>query len=121
MPGIFRALEEGAVTMQRGGGVGYDFSTLRAAGTPARSTGMIASGPVSFMNVWDAMCATIQSSGARRGAMMGALRCDHPDIVAFADAKRTPERLCHFNLSVLVTDDLHRRARPRCVLAARFP
>ena len=106
MPGIFCALEEGAVTMQRGGGVGYDFSTLRPAETPARSTGMIASGPVSFMNVWDAMCATIQSSGARRGAMMGTLRCDHPDIIAFADAKRHPDRLRHFNLSVLVTDHL---------------
>ena len=104
IPGIFRALEEGAVTMQRGGGVGYDFSTLRPSGARSRTTGAIASGPVSFMDVWDAMCATIQSTGARRGAMMATLRCDHPDIVAFIDAKRHAGRLRHFNLSVQVTD-----------------
>lgn len=104
IPGIFRALEEGAVTMQRGGGVGYDFSTLRPNGARSRTTGAIASGPVSFMDVWDAMCATIQSTGARRGAMMATLRCDHPDILAFIDAKRDPGRLRHFNLSVQVTD-----------------
>jgi ribonucleoside-diphosphate reductase alpha chain len=104
IPGIFRALEEGAVTMQRGGGVGYDFSTLRPSGAPSRTTGAIASGPVSFMDVWDAMCATIQSTGARRGAMMATLRCDHPDIIAFIDAKRHVGQLRHFNLSVQVTD-----------------
>jgi ribonucleoside-diphosphate reductase alpha chain len=104
LPGICRALEEGAVTMQRGGGVGYDFSTLRPAGARARTTGAIASGPVSFMDVWDAMCATIQSTGARRGAMIATLRCDHPGIVAFIEAKRDPGRLRHFNLAVQVTD-----------------
>jgi ribonucleoside-diphosphate reductase alpha chain len=104
IPGIFRALEEGAVTMQRGGGVGYDFSTIRPSGTRSRTTGSIASGPVSFMDVWDAMCATIQSTGARRGAMMATLRCDHPDILAFIDAKRRGGRLSHFNLSVQVTN-----------------
>ncbi len=104
IPGIFRALEEGAVTMQQGGGVGYDFSTLRPQGTAARTAGTIASGPVSFMDVWDAMCATIQSTGARRGAMMATLRCDHPDIETFIAAKRAPERLRYFNLSVQVTD-----------------
>ena len=108
IPGIFRALEEGAVTMQRGGGVGYDFSTIRPSGSLARTTGAVASGPVSFMDVWDAMCATIQSTGSRRGAMMATLRCDHPDIEAFIDAKREPGRLCNFNLSVLVTDALMR-------------
>ncbi len=104
IPGIFRALQEGAVTMQHGGGVGYDFSTLRPSGARARTTGAIASGPVSFMDVWDAMCATIQSTGARRGAMMATLRCDHPDIETFIDAKRHAGGLHHFNLSVQVTD-----------------
>ena len=104
IPGIFRALQEGAVTMQHGGGVGYDFSTIRPNGARSRTTGAIASGPVSFMDVWDAMCATIQSTGARRGAMMATLRCDHPDIVAFIEAKRRAGRLRHFNLSVQVTD-----------------
>jgi ribonucleoside-diphosphate reductase alpha chain len=105
IPGIFRALEEGAVTMQQGGGVGYDFSTLRPAGSVARAVGAVASGPVSFMRIWDAMCATILSTGARRGAMMATLRCDHPDIERFVEAKRTPGELRHFNLSVQVTDD----------------
>lgn len=104
IPGIFEALKEGALTMQQGGGVGYDFSTLRPRGSHARTTGMIASGPVSFLRVWDAMCATILSTGARRGAMMATLRCDHPDIEEFIDAKRTAGALSHFNLSVLVTD-----------------
>ncbi|MFP5409710.1 MAG: adenosylcobalamin-dependent ribonucleoside-diphosphate reductase [Gammaproteobacteria bacterium] len=103
---IFEALKEGALTMQQGGGVGYDFSTLRPAGADAAATGMIASGPVSFMRIWDAMCATMLSTGARRGAMMATLRCDHPDIEAFVDAKRDPAELRHFNLSVLVSDAL---------------
>ena len=101
---IFDALKEGALTMQHGGGVGYDFSTLRPAGMVAAATGSIASGPVSFMRIWDAMCATMLSTGARRGAMMATLRCDHPDIETFVDAKRDPALLRHFNLSVLVSD-----------------
>src|SRR5512143_1328314 len=101
---IFEALKEGALTMQHGGGVGYDFSTLRPAGTVAAATGSIASGPVSFMHIWDAMCATMLSTGARRGAMMATLRCDHPDIETFIDAKRDPAALQHFNLSVQVSD-----------------
>lgn len=105
LDGIFDALREGALTMQQGGGVGYDFSTLRPHGTPARSHGAVASGPVSFMRIWDSMCATLLSTGDRRGAMMGTLRCDHPDIEAFIDAKRDPLQLRNFNLSVLVTDD----------------
>lgn len=101
---IFEALKEGALTMQHGGGVGYDFSTLRPAGMVAGASGGIASGPVSFMHIWDAMCATLLSTGARRGAMMATLRCDHPDIETFVDAKRDPALLRHFNLSVLVSD-----------------
>ena len=104
IPGIFRSLQDSAVTMQQGGGIGLDFSTLRPLGTPARTTGTIASGPVSFMEVWDTTCATILATGSRRGAMMASLRCDHPDIALFADAKRQPGRLTHFNLSVQVTD-----------------
>ena len=102
--GIFDGLKQGALTMQQGGGVGYDFSTLRPRGTPAHSVGSIASGPVSFMDIWDSMCATLLSTGSRRGAMMATLRCDHPDIEAFVRAKADKSRLRHFNLSVLVSD-----------------
>jgi ribonucleoside-diphosphate reductase alpha chain len=105
MEAIFEALKEGAVTMQAGGGVGYDFSTLRPKGVPARRVGGLASGPVSFMRIWDAMCETLLSTASRRGAMMATLRCDHPDIETFVDAKRDPRALRNFNLSVLVTDD----------------
>ncbi|HEB96732.1 MAG TPA: adenosylcobalamin-dependent ribonucleoside-diphosphate reductase [Sedimenticola thiotaurini] len=104
MESIFDRLKEGALTMQAGGGVGYDFSTLRPRGSEARASGRIASGPVSFMQIWDAMCATVMSTDARRGAMIGSLRCDHPDIMDFIDAKRTPGALQHFNLSVQITD-----------------
>jgi ribonucleoside-diphosphate reductase alpha chain len=104
IPGIFRALQEGAVTMQQGGGIGVDFSTLRPRGTRARGAGNIASGPLSFMQIWDAMCGTILSTGARRGAMMATLRCDHPDIEEFVAVKQQPGQLRRFNLSVLVTD-----------------
>jgi ribonucleoside-diphosphate reductase alpha chain len=101
---IFDSLKEGALTMQQGGGIGVDFSTLRPGGAPALSVGVTASGPVSFMHIWDAMCATILSTGSRRGAMMATLRCDHPDIGDFIRIKHDPQRLRHFNLSVLVTD-----------------
>jgi len=104
MSGIFGALREAALTLQHGGGIGYDFSTLRPKGALVKGVGADASGPVSFMDVWDAMCRTIMSAGSRRGAMMATLRCDHPDIEAFIDAKRTPGRLSMFNLSVLATD-----------------
>ncbi|MHB1142544.1 MAG: adenosylcobalamin-dependent ribonucleoside-diphosphate reductase [Sulfuricaulis sp.] len=104
MDGIFDGLKEGALTMQQGGGVGYDFSTLRPRGATAKNVGAVASGPVSFMQIWDAMCGTLLSTGARRGAMMATLRCDHPDIEAFIDAKRDSQVLRRFNLSVLVTD-----------------
>jgi ribonucleoside-diphosphate reductase alpha chain len=118
---IFEALKEGALTMQHGGGVGYDFSTLRPAGTVAAASGSIASGPVSFMRIWDAMCATMLSTGARRGAMMATLRCDHPDIETFVDAKRDPAALRHFNLSVLVSDDFMRAVADDQDWPLRFP
>ena len=101
---IFAHLREAALTMQQGGGIGYDFSTLRPKGAAVRGVGADASGPLSFMDVWDAMCRTIMSAGARRGAMMATMRCDHPDVEAFVAAKREPGRLRNFNLSVLVTD-----------------
>jgi ribonucleoside-diphosphate reductase alpha chain len=104
MGGIFENLKEAALTMQQGGGIGYDFSTLRPRGAPVKGVGADASGPLSFMDVWDAMCRTIMSAGSRRGAMMATLRCDHPDIEAFIEAKREPGRLRMFNLSVLATD-----------------
>ncbi len=104
MSGIFDGLKEAALTLQQGGGIGHDFSTLRPKGAPVHGVGADASGPLSFMDVWDAMCRTIMSAGARRGAMMGTLRCDHPDIEDFIAAKRDPLRLRNFNLSVLVTD-----------------
>lgn len=106
MAGIFEALKESALTMQQGGGVGLDFSTLRPQGVEAHGVGVPASGPLSFMHIWDSMCATILSTGARRGAMMATLRCDHPDIELFIEAKRDPRALRHFNLSVLVSDKL---------------
>jgi ribonucleoside-diphosphate reductase alpha chain len=104
MGGIFAHLREAALTMQQGGGIGYDFSTLRPRGAEVKGVGADASGPLSFMDVWDAMCRTIMSAGYRRGAMMAVLRCDHPDIEAFIEAKSEPGRLRMFNLSVLVTD-----------------
>ncbi len=102
--GIFEHLREAAVTMQQGGGVGMDFSTVRPSGAAVKGVGAEASGPLSFMDVWDSMCRTIMSAGQRRGAMMGCLRIDHPDIEAFIDAKRDPARLRNFNISVLVPD-----------------
>ena len=105
MSGIFEHLRQAALTMQQGGGIGYDFSTLRPNGASVEGVGADASGPLTFMDVWDAMCRTIMSAGHRRGAMMATLRCDHPDIEAFIEAKQDPGRLRMFNLSVLITDD----------------
>ena len=104
MAGIFEGLKEAALTMQQGGGIGYDFSTIRPKGAEVKGVAADASGPLSFMDVWDAMCRTIMSAGSRRGAMMATMRCDHPDIDGFIEAKRDPARLRMFNLSVLITD-----------------
>ncbi len=104
MGGIFEMLKEAALTMQQGGGIGYDFSTIRPRGAPVTGVAADASGPLSFMDVWDAMCRTIMSAGSRRGAMMATMRCDHPDIEDFITAKQDAARLRMFNLSVLVTD-----------------
>ena len=104
MGGIFDGLKEAALTMQQGGGIGYDFSTIRPRGAEVKGVAADASGPLSFMDVWDAMCRTIMSAGSRRGAMMATLRCDHPDVEAFIEAKKDPARLRMFNLSVLITD-----------------
>ncbi len=104
MGGIFDMLKEAALTMQQGGGIGYDFSTIRPRGADVKGVAADASGPLSFMDVWDAMCRTIMSAGSRRGAMMATMRCDHPDIEQFITAKSDPARLRMFNMSVLVTD-----------------
>ncbi|PJE36942.1 ribonucleoside-diphosphate reductase, adenosylcobalamin-dependent [Pseudooceanicola lipolyticus] len=104
MAGIFDMLKEAALTMQQGGGIGYDFSTIRPKGAAVSGVAADASGPLSFMDVWDAMCRTIMSAGSRRGAMMATMRCDHPDIEDFITAKSDSARLRMFNLSVLVTD-----------------
>ncbi len=105
MGGIFDMLKEAALTMQQGGGIGYDFSTIRPRGAEVKGVAADASGPLSFMDVWDAMCRTIMSAGSRRGAMMATMRCDHPDIEQFIEAKQDSARLRMFNLSVLITDD----------------
>jgi len=104
LEGIFAHLKEAAITMQQGGGVGMDFSTIRPSGATVSGVGAEASGPLSFMDCWDAMCRTVESAGQRRGAMMGCLAIDHPDIEAFIDAKRDPGRLRNFNVSVLASD-----------------
>jgi ribonucleoside-diphosphate reductase alpha chain len=121
MDGIFDGLKEGALTMQQGGGVGYDFSTLRPRGTAAHATGGIASGPVSFMRIWNTMCSTLLSTGYRRGAMMATLRCDHPDIEEFILAKQSSSELNHFNLSVQVFDEFMQAVHNDADWALVFP
>lgn len=121
MESIFDSLKETALTMQQGGGIGCDFSTLRPAGSLAVTSGTIASGPVPFMHIWDALCETLLQTSTRRGAMMATLRCDHPDIEAFIDAKRQEDALNNFNLSVLVTDAFMRAVADNAEWELRFP
>ncbi|ANJ20787.1 ribonucleotide reductase [Roseobacter phage RD-1410W1-01] len=111
LAGIFDMLKEAALTMQQGGGIGYDFSTIRPKTAFVKGVEAEASGPLSFMDVWDKMCETIMSAGGRRGAMMATMACNHPDVLDFITAKRTVGRLNKFNMSVLVTDELMNKVK----------
>lgn len=120
LDGIHKALGEAAATLKMGGGVGMDFSTLRPRGALVKGVDSVSSGAVSFMDLWNTMCGTIMSAGARRGAMMGVLRCDHPDIEEFITAKREAGRLTNFNVSVAITDEFMRASEADAKFDLRF-
>jgi len=120
LPGIYDGLKEAVLTMQQGGGIGYDFSTLRPQGAEVKGVASDSSGPLSFMDVWDASCRTIMSAGTRRGAMMATMRCDHPDVEKFIEAKRDPLRLRMFNMSVLITDEFMRAVKNNLKFDLKF-
>lgn len=120
MSGIMDVAKEAAITMQLGGGVGYDFSNIRPKGSRIKSIGSQASGPVSFMGIMDALCKTIASAGHRRGAQMGCLRVDHPDIVEFITAKTNSYNLTQFNISALVTDEFMEAVKEDADFDLRF-
>lgn len=120
MEGIMRVATEAALTMKQGGGVGYDFSTLRPRGAIIRSLDSQSSGPLSFMDVFDAVCSTVSSAGHRRGAQMGVLRVDHPDIEEFIEKKTNHDKLLNFNVSVAVTDEFMEKVREGGSFDLRF-
>lgn len=120
MEGILQSHKESMLSLQMGGGVGMDFSTLRPNGAIVNGVNSTASGPLTFMDIWDTGCKTIMGAGTRRGAMMGTMRCDHPDIEAFVDAKLDKARFRNFNLSVLVTDEFMEAVRLDALWALVF-
>lgn len=120
MDDIFDKLKEAALTLKAGGGIGYDFSSLRPRNAKIVSLNSYSSGPISFMDVYNAMCGTIASAGHRRGAQMGILRVDHPDIEEFITAKNNETRLTNFNVSVAVTDEFMKAVRENKPFALRF-